>query len=84
MKAKKVQRSKRVASDELLAAADPFRRFVALIEPLGVSDSKPLSAVLPGLWPTLGELRAFVKAANEKLTREPRMETMQNKHKRTE
>ncbi len=52
----------------LLAAADPFIRVVAIIDSLPPghlpSDETPLRDVLPGVWPTLGELRAFVKAAN--------------------
>jgi len=66
MKAKKKPRSNRVASDDLLGATDPFFRLLKLIEPLGLSNSKPLKEVLPGLWPNLGELRTLVKAARKK------------------
>lgn len=63
----------RVGSTDLFAAADPFRRVLAVIDALPPSflpsNDKPLYEVLPRVWPTLGELRAFVDAANDRTER---------------
>jgi hypothetical protein len=60
-----------VVSSALLAAADPFIRIVAMsdgLPPHLKTDDCPLARHIPGLWPTLGELRKLVseiqKAAN--------------------
>jgi hypothetical protein len=52
-------------SKEKLAAADPFIRVLKIIDalPRGPSDDRPLQELIPAVWPTLGELRAFVRTA---------------------
>lgn len=51
---------------ELAKAIDPFRRVIAIIDALPQGhvpgDGEPLRNVLPGVWPTLGDLRTLVKA----------------------
>jgi hypothetical protein len=51
---------------ELLVAADPFVRACNIIDTLpahfAVPDSRPLYDCLPGVWPTMGELRALEAA----------------------
>ena len=57
-----------VRSDALLAAVDPFRRALAVLDALpGIPhrfDNQPLRDYLPGVWPTVADLRALVDAAN--------------------
>lgn len=47
-------------------AGDPFRRVLGVIDalPSGVrpADGTPLRDVIPGTWPTLGELRALMRS----------------------
>ncbi len=40
---------------------DPFKRVLALMEPLDMPDSKPLHEVMPWVWPTMGDLRRLVE-----------------------
>lgn len=44
-------------------AVDPFIRAANILEPLGLSDDKPLRECLPGVWPTVGDLRKARTAA---------------------
>ena len=43
-----------------------FERVLRLIEPLGVDDAKPLRDVIPGAWPSVGELRALLATSVDK------------------
>lgn len=47
---------------QLREAVDPFRRVTALMAPLSIDPDKPLHDVVPGLWPSWGELKALVAA----------------------
>ena len=62
----------------IVAAADPFIRIVAIADGLPphlTTDDCPLARHIPGVWPTLGELRKLVaeirKAANDQAQRRP-------------
>lgn len=43
-------------------AAEPLRRMVSINEPLNVPDEAPLSRIVPGVWPLVGEIRALLRA----------------------
>jgi len=45
----------------LLSAVDAFCRAANIVDslPAPVGDDRPLRDVLPGLWPTVGDLRAL-------------------------
>ena len=51
---------------ELLAAAEPFRRALEIIDALPPgfrpADNSALREYLPGVWPTVGELRKLTRA----------------------
>lgn len=50
-------------TDFLEKALEPFERVASIIEPLNISDEKPLRDVIPGVWPTIGDLRRLLHAA---------------------
>jgi hypothetical protein len=56
------ERGGRPELKELLSAVDPFARLVRLHEGLNVPDELPLSRIVPGVWPSVGELRRLVIA----------------------
>ena len=41
----------------IIDVCDPFARAANIIDPLGLDDDIPLREVLPGIWPTVGDLR---------------------------
>lgn len=53
--------------NELKLVAQPFISLLAVIDKLNWSEEKvdalPLRDFMPGVWPTVGELRALVKVA---------------------
>lgn len=54
-----------VGSSDLLAVADPFIRVLAIMDaPPGhpPAGDSPLREYLPGLWPSVGDLRTLIKA----------------------
>ena len=53
-----------VKVEELKLAVDPFRRVLNIIDahPIKFLNDVPLRDLLPGEWPTLGDLRKLVKA----------------------
>jgi len=55
-----------VASTALLAAAEPFRRALEIMDALPPefrpADNSALRECLPGIWPTVGELREIINA----------------------
>lgn len=46
--------------------AGKFRSVLAINEPLDIPDDTPLRDILPGAWPTMGDLRRLVEAWNKK------------------
>jgi len=56
--------TKHVGISDLLAAADPFIRVLAIADslPSGAQDGSPLYHNLPRVWPSLGDLRKLIKA----------------------
>lgn len=38
-------------------AKEQFKRVLNIVEPLNLPDDTPLARCLPGIWPTLGELK---------------------------
>jgi hypothetical protein len=55
-----------VGSTRLLAAADPFIKVQHMLDSLPpanrIPDDRPLSKCLPGIWPTMGDLRKLIIA----------------------
>lgn len=49
------------------AAIKPFERLLGVLDalPSRVEDGVPLLDVIPGLWPTVGDLRELVRAYGE-------------------
>jgi hypothetical protein len=47
----------------ILEAADRIIRIARINEPLGLPDETPLARVVPGVWPTLGDVRRLHEAA---------------------
>lgn len=47
---------------EIRAAAKPFSGVLSMNEPLNLPDEMPLRDMLPGVWPTVGELRKLIAA----------------------
>lgn len=57
------QRTAKTIADELIAAAEPFKRMLAINHPwLNNSDEKPLHDFTPGVWPTWGEFKRLMTA----------------------
>ncbi len=58
-------------NEPLRKAVDPFDRVLKILDTLSPankpSDTLPLRSVLPGVWPTLGELRLLVEAIKNTL-----------------
>lgn len=50
---------------KLLKATDTFERVYLINAPLNPPDDRPVRDYTPGVWPTMGELRALLEAANE-------------------
>ena len=48
---------------ELAEAIDPFARFYKMQEPLNPPDDAPIAGYIPGIWPTMGELKRLIIAA---------------------
>jgi hypothetical protein len=42
-------------------AAKPFKRIIDMLESLEISDGVPLRDAIPGLWPTVGDLRVLLR-----------------------
>jgi hypothetical protein len=55
----------------LKAAFDPFRRVVALNEPLDIPADANLRDVIPGVWPSWGQLKTLVEVC-EHILAEPK------------
>lgn len=47
---------------------EPFKRLLAILEalPNKLPDDEPLRDVIPGLWPTVGDLRKLVNSSKSK------------------
>lgn len=50
---------------KLLKATDTFERVYLINAPLNPPDSMPVHNCIPGVWPTMGQLRALLEAAEE-------------------
>ena len=48
--------------EEVARAADPFMRLVRMNAPLNLADDRPLRDILPGVWPTWGDLKELIDA----------------------
>lgn len=59
---------------KLLDATDTFERVYLINAPLNLADDLPVRDAIPGAWPTLGDLRLLLEAANEarELVKRPR------------
>ena len=53
------------ALKKLLQATDIFERVYLLNEPLNPKNEHSIRHYLPGVWPTMGELKALLDVANE-------------------
>lgn len=51
--------------NDLKEAIDPFVRVLNIINalPRSVDDDEPLRNHLPGVWPTIGDLRKLIRAS---------------------
>jgi len=59
----RLERPAGTLADELIAAADPFKRVLAINHPwLNNSDDMGLRDFIPGVWPTWGEYKRLMTA----------------------
>lgn len=57
------ERGREMVLNNLLKAAEPFKRVLAINHPwLNNSDDRPLRDFIPGVWPTWGEYKLLMTA----------------------
>jgi hypothetical protein len=56
--------SQSISKKQILDVMDPFARVERINRDLNISDDTPLIDVLPGVWPTYGDIKKLYAVAN--------------------